>query len=120
MPQLREQSKRQKKQLQDNNRKKQLQNNNIKETTTKDSNIYNIKRVKYNKKKRKDRSIIDNCDTKQYNRLLSTNFLIFFISNTSLSVLQSSNQIVNQIIVYISICALFILSINLEYCLKKY
>jgi len=50
--------------LQDNNRKKQLQNNNIKETTTKDSNIYNIKRVKYNKKKRKDRSIIDNCDTK--------------------------------------------------------
>ncbi len=53
-----------KKQLQDNNKKKQLQDNNIKETTTKTIICAIIKRVKYNKERRKERSAMGNCHTK--------------------------------------------------------
>ena len=50
--------------MQDNNRKKQLQDNNIKEIIAKTIIYVIIKRVKCNKKRRKERSAIGNCHTK--------------------------------------------------------
>jgi len=50
--------------LQDNNKKKQLQDNNIEKTITKTIIYAIIKRVECNKKKKKERSAMNNCHTK--------------------------------------------------------